>query len=148
MRVVWGGAVAVLATSAALALAQQTAGVAWISAGATGVLPAQAEFPTPTGRVGFLLSGGPVEMKGHPFFTPLGKNGRACVTCHQPAYGMSFSAEAARDLWRRTNGKAPLFAAIDGSNCPSLPQEQEKSHSLLLQRGLIRVFLAVPKNAE
>jgi len=148
MRVVWGGVVAVLAASAALALAQQTAGTAWISAGTTGVLPAQAEFPTPTGRVGLLLSGGPVEMKGHPFFTPLGSNGRACVTCHQPAYGMSFSAEAARDLWKRTDGADPLFAAVDGSNCPNLPQEQEKSHSLLLERGLIRVFLPVPKNAE
>ena len=148
MRAVWLGAVAVLAASAALALAQQTAGTAWISAGTAGVLPAQAEFPTPTGRVGLLLSGGPVEMKGHPFFTPLGTNGRACVTCHQPAYGMSFSAEAARDLWKRTGGKDPLFAAVDGSNCPNLPQDQEKSHSLLLQRGLIRIFLPVPKNAE
>jgi hypothetical protein len=98
--------------------------------------------------VGVIFSEGPVEMKGHPFFAPLGKNGRACVTCHQPAYGMSFSAEAARDLWKRTGGKDPLFAAIDGSNCPNLPQEQEKSHSLLLERGLIRVFLPVPKNAE
>jgi hypothetical protein len=148
MRATWVGAIAALAASAALALAQQTAGTAWISAGTSGVLPAQAEFPTPTGRVGLLLSGGPIEMKGHPFFTPLGKNGRACVTCHQPAYGMSFSAEAARDLWKRTGGKDPLFAAVDGSNCPNLPQDQEKSHSLLLQRGLIRVFLPVPKNAE
>jgi hypothetical protein len=87
-------------------------------------------------------------MKDHPFFMPLGENGRACVTCHQPAYGMSFSADSARELWRRTNGKDPLFAAIDGSNCPDQPQELEKSHSLLLNRGLIRVFLPVPKNAE
>jgi hypothetical protein len=95
MKAVWVGAVAVLAASAALALGQQARGTSWISAGTAAVLPAQAEFPTPTGRVGLLLSGGPVDMKGHPFFTPLGKNGRACVTCHQPAYGMSFSAEAA-----------------------------------------------------
>ena len=61
---------------------------------------------------------------------------------------MSFSAEAARELWRRTNGRDPLFAAIDGSNCPDQPQELEKSHSLLLNRGLIRIFLPVPKNAE
>ncbi len=148
MKVMLVAAVVVLAATAALTFGQQTASPAWISAGATGVLPAQAEFPTPTGRVGFLLSGRPVEMKGHPFFTPLGKNGRACVTCHQPAYGMSFSAEAARDLWKRTSGKDPLFSAIDGSNCPSLPQELEKSHSLLLERGLIRIFLPVPKNAE
>ena len=62
MRAVWVGAVAVLAASAALAMAQQTAGIAWISAGTTGVLPAQAEFATPTGRVGLFLSEGPIEM--------------------------------------------------------------------------------------
>jgi hypothetical protein len=106
------------------------------------------EFATSTGRVGVLLAAGPLDMKDHPFFTPLGSNGRACVTCHQPAYGMSFSAEAARELWRRTNGKDPLFAAIDGSNCPDQPQELAKSHSLLLNRGLIRVFLPIPKNVE
>jgi hypothetical protein len=112
------GAVAVPATSATAALARQTAGAAWISAGATGVLSAQAEYPTPTGRVGLFLSGAPVEMTGAPFLTPVGRHGRACVTRHQPAYGMSFSTEAARGLWKRTGGKDPLFAAIDGSNCP------------------------------
>jgi hypothetical protein len=106
------------------------------------------DFATPTGRVGVLLAAGPVDTKDHPFFTPLGTNGRACVTCHQPAYGMSFSAEAARELWLRTGGKDPLFAAIDGSNCPDQPQELENSHSLLLNRGLVRVFLPIPKNAE
>ena len=97
MKVVWIGAAAVLAASAALALAQQTTGTAWISPGTAGVLPAQSEYATPSGRLGVVFSEGPVEMNGHPFFAPLGKNGRACITCHQPAYGMSFSAEAARD---------------------------------------------------
>src|SRR5436190_1122761 len=138
----------IVAASAALAVAQQYPESNWMSAGSAGVLPQQMEFATPTGKLGVMLSSGPVDMKGHPFFTPLGSNGRACVTCHQPAYGMSFSADAARDLWRRTNGKDPLFAAIDGSNCPELPQDQERSHSLLLNRGLIRVPLSGPKNAE
>ncbi|MEP6962037.1 MAG: hypothetical protein ABI995_08160, partial [Acidobacteriota bacterium] len=138
---------AITIASAVLTWAQQPSGN-WIAAGAGGTLAAQMEYATPTGRVGVLLASGPVEMKDHPFFAPLGSNGRACVTCHQPAYGMSFSAEAARELWRRTNGKDPLFAAIDGSNCPDQPQELEKSHSLLLNRGLIRVFLPIPKNAE
>jgi hypothetical protein len=138
----------IVAASAALALAQQYPEHNWISAGSAGVLPQQMEYATPTGKLGVMLSSGPVDMKGHPFFTPLGTNGRACVTCHQPAYAMSFSADAARELWRRTNGKDPLFAAVDGSNCPSLPQDQEKSHSLLLNRGLIRVPLPLPKDAE
>ena len=136
-----------LAASALLVNAQQPANN-WINANATGTLPAEMEFATPTGRVGVVLADGPVQMDGHPFFTALGSNGRACVTCHQPAYGMSFSAAAARELWRRTGGKDPLFAAIDGSNCPDQPQDREESHSLLLNRGLIRVFLPVPRNAE
>src|SRR5690606_20370680 len=66
-------------------------------------------------------------------------NGRACVTCHQPADGMSLSAETARDRWTATGGEDPLFAAYDGSNCPTLPQRERASHSLLLDYGLIRI---------
>ena len=43
-----------------------------------------------------------------------------------------------------TGGRDPVFAAIDGSNNPSLPQDKESSHSLLLNRGLIRVGLPWP----
>ena len=147
MKHLWISAAAITIASAVLTRAQQPSGN-WVAAGAGGTLAAQTEYATATGRVGVLLASGPVDMKDHPFFTPLGSNGRACITCHQPAYGMSFSADAARALWRSSNGKDPLFAAIDGSNCPDQPQELEKSHSLLLNRGLIRVFLPIPKNAE
>ena len=64
MKAAWVAAVALVVATAALTLGQQTAGPAWISAGATGVLPAQSEFQTTTGRVGVLLSAGPVDMKG------------------------------------------------------------------------------------
>lgn len=148
MKLLAISACAIAVMSAVFTFGGQQPSTNWIVAGSGGILPAHMDFATPTGRVGVLLASGPVDMKDHPFFTPLGSNGRACVTCHQPAYGMSFSAEAARQLWRRTNGKDPLFAAIDGSNCPDQPQEMEKSHSLLLNRGLIRVFLPVPQNAE
>jgi hypothetical protein len=37
-----------------------------------------------------------------------------------------------------------LFAAIDGSNCPDLPQGAVSSHSLLLDRGLFRISLPWP----
>jgi hypothetical protein len=89
-----------------------------------------------------------LETRGHAFFTSLGPNGRACVTCHQPADGMSLSAATARERWAVTSGRDPLFAAIDGSNCPNLPQEKESSHSLLLGRGLIRVSLPWPPRGE
>jgi hypothetical protein len=95
-----------------------------------------------TGRV--LLDRGKLDTWGHPFFEALGTNGRACITCHQPADAMSLAAETARQRWTATQGSDPLFAAIDGSNCPNLDQKDPASHSLLLHRGLIRVFLPWP----
>ena len=56
----------------------------WIGAGAELVLPREMSFENASGRLGILNADGPVETKGHAFFQPLGANGRACVTCHQP----------------------------------------------------------------
>src|SRR5256712_11545090 len=78
------------------------------------------------------------------FRSPLGTNGRSCVTCHQPTSAMSLSLDLIRLRWADTNGKDALFAAVDGSNCPDLPQDKEESHSLLLERGLFRIALPWP----
>jgi hypothetical protein len=107
----------------------------WWSPGDGRVLPATAEYDDPFGKIGILNADGPVATKGHPFFEPIGRNGRACVTCHQPANAMSVSVEAIQARWRDTAGTDPIFAAIDGSNCPNLPQDDPASHSLLLKRG-------------
>lgn len=106
--------------------------------------PARLDYTNALGSVGVLRAGGALDTRGHPFFTPLGSNGRACITCHQPADGMSLAAETARERWAVTGGRDPLFAAVDGSNCPHLPQDDPASHSLLLQRGLIRIALPWP----
>ena len=111
----------------------------WWSPGDGRTFPAQLDYENQHGTLRTLLVGGPLPTKGHPFFEPLGPTGRACVTCHQPADGMSLSAATARQRWDATGGKDPLFAAIDGSNCPILPQQERASHSLLLERGLIRI---------
>ncbi len=116
----------------------------WIEPGSHETLSATALYGDLYGQLGILNANGAVAMQDHPFFMPLGSNGRACVSCHQPAYAMSVSAAGLRERWRVTQGKDPVFAAIDGSNCPSLPQEQESSHSLLLEHGLFRVFLPWP----
>jgi hypothetical protein len=57
---------------------------------------------------------------------------------------MSISVAAIQERWSLTKGKDPLFAAIDGMNCPDLPSDDPKSHSLLLERGLFRVFMPWP----
>lgn len=122
----------------------------WVQAGQAGVAPARARYKDSAGEVEVLLANGPLDMAANPFFQVLGTNGRACVTCHQPSNGMGLSVATIRRRWKETNGKDPLFAAIDGSNCPNLPQDKESSHSLLLTRGLFRVSLPWPpaKGAE
>lgn len=117
----------------------------WVFPDTSGGLAAYGTYANDLGQVGVLLAGGALkDLKSHPFFQALGTNGRACVTCHQPQDGMSVSLDSIRWIWRVTGGKDPLFAAIDGKNCPHLPQADPASHSLLLNRGLIRVFLPWP----
>jgi cytochrome c peroxidase len=117
----------------------------WIAPGQVGSLPARARYHDGVGDVEVLFGQGSVDLRGNAFFAPLGSNGRACVTCHQPGSGMGLSVETIRRRWQETQGKDPLFAAIDGSNCPSLPQDEERTHSLLLKRGLFRVSLPWPR---
>ena len=120
----------------------------WWSPGQGGTLPASTSYADNYGRLGLLNTGGALDTRNHPFFTPIGTNGRACVTCHQPADAMSLSLDDVRRRWDATEGHDPLFAAIDGQNCPDLPPEDPASHSLLLDRGLIRVFLPWPPRAR
>jgi hypothetical protein len=112
---------------------------AWWSPGSGREFPATLSYPDERGIITTLNLKGPTDTRDHPFFTPLGTNGRACITCHQPADGMSVSARDIQARWQATDGKDPIFAAIDGSNCPSLPQDERSSHSLLLERGTFRV---------
>jgi hypothetical protein len=107
-------------------------------------LAASKDYEDSSGQLRLLNKSGEVQTKDHPFFTPLGSNGRACVTCHQPTSAMSLSRDLIRLRWADTNGKDPLFAAVDGSNCPDLPQDKQEAHSLLLERGLIRIALPWP----
>ena len=111
----------------------------WWKLGQGRVFPAVLDYPDPDGQLRLLLQGGPMDTRGHPFFTALGPNGRACVTCHQPADGMSLAAASARGRWAAAGASDPLFAAFDGSNCPDLPQAERASHSLLLDKGLFRI---------
>ena len=128
---------------------QNSLKVTWLEPGGGDVLPEFDAFDSSNGELGVLNASGSLKTDGHPFFTALGTNGRACVTCHQPAWGMSISASGLADRWRASGGKDPVFAAFDGSNCPGLPQQKESSHSLLLKRGLFRIPLTwPPRNAD
>ncbi len=123
-------------------------GHAWWEAGQGGYLTRDDTFDNPDGQVTLVNRKGAVQTQGHPFFEALGANGRACVTCHQPADAMSISIATLRTRWNETNGRDPVFAAVDGSNCPDLPQERRESHSLLLERGLFRIALPWPPRTK
>ena len=133
-------------TTCALAViaAQSGSSEGWWSPGQGTPLAGFAAYPNDRGQVGVLNASGPYETKGHPFFEPIGTNGRACVTCHQPSDAMSLSVKSVRERWTATGGRDPLFAAVDGMNCPTLPAGDPRSHSLLLERGLLRVALPWP----
>lgn len=120
----------------------------WWTPGEDRPFPAVNRYDNELGAITTLNAGGPTDTRGHAFFTPLGANGRACITCHQPSDGMSISVDTIRARWEASQGQDPLFAAIDGSNCPDLPQDDPRSHSLLLERGLIRIFRPWPPLAH
>lgn len=119
----------------------------WWSPGDERLIPEFVTYKNEWGELALYLEGEPVQTKGHAFFEPLGPNGRACVSCHQPSDGMSLSVASIQQRWRDTGGKDPIFAKFDGANCPTLPAGDPASHSLLLTRGLFRISLPWPPKA-
>lgn len=111
----------------------------WWAPGDGRPFPRELDYPNASGIVRTLLLDGPATTEGHPFFMPLGPDGRACITCHQPADAMSLSVDSIRERWAATSGADPLFAPLDGANCPNQPRGERTSHSLLLDHGLIRI---------
>ncbi len=147
------GAAIVLLVCGALVRAQSGrsygADRVWWEAGRDDIFPWEESYDDPEGLVTIVNADGAIHTRGHAFFAALGSNGRACITCHQPSNAMSVSVVSLRERWVETDGKDAVFAAIDGSNCPDLPQSARSSHSLLLDRGLFRIALPwPPRNAE
>ncbi|HET8706887.1 MAG TPA: hypothetical protein VFM46_11360, partial [Pseudomonadales bacterium] len=96
-------------------------------------------------------SAGPINIKNE-FFQILGSNGRSCVDCHQPREGWTITPVGARKLFASSKGKNPLFRTNDGASSPkadvSTLQARRSAYNMLLTKGLIRVGLPVPENAE
>jgi cytochrome c peroxidase len=114
-------------------------------------IPNLQPFPDPSGKIATFSTTGSIDQTG-PFFQDLGTNGRRCVTCHQPSDAFSITPPHIRQRFEATQGMDPLFRPVDGANCPtanvSTPEERREAYSLLLSRGLIRIGIAVPANAE
>ena len=88
----------------------------------------------------------------NPFFQSLGTNGRSCGSCHQPADGWTIVPAHVQARFEATDGEDPVFRTNDGSNSPnadvSTVDARRYAYSMLLTKGLIRVGIGVPSNAE
>src|SRR5262245_784094 len=86
------------------------------------------------------------------FFQSLGTNDRACFTCHQPQDGWTITPSSVRKRFVESNGFDPIFRTNDGAVCPdadvSSVNSRRRAYDLLLRKGLIRVALPIPANAE
>ena len=100
-------------------------------------------FLDPTGFVATYNTAGNIDTD-NTFFQSLGTNGRACATCHQVSDAMGLSAAHAQARFTNSAGTDPLFAAVDGANCPSAARGDAAAHSLIRQNGLIRIALPLP----
>jgi cytochrome c peroxidase len=113
------------------------------------IIPNLFPFLDPTGLISTYNANGPIdESSKNVFFQSLGTNGRSCGTCHLASDGMGLGVSSIQAKYALTHGNDPLFASIDGANCPNSTSHDPASHSLLLKSGLIRIFLAVPANAQ
>ena len=116
------------------------------------VIPRYQEFSDPDGTFATVNLAGPTDASSNPFFQPMGTNGRSCVTCHQPSDAFSITPPHLQQRFDATQGTDPVFRPVDGANCPtadvSTVQERHSAYSLLLTRGLIRVAIGVPANAD
>jgi len=101
----------------------------------------------PAGVFETLYSTGNFDRSGS-FFQSLGTNGRSCGTCHLPNQAFTLSASAAALTFILTQGRDPLFAPVDGANCPSARPEDASAHSLLLKNGLFRISIPLPANPQ
>jgi cytochrome c peroxidase len=116
-------------------------------------LPSLFAFPNAAGLVETYNTGNKsIDLTG-PFFQSLGTNGRSCFSCHRPAEGWGISADEVNLRFNLTQGLDPIFRTNDGSNCDhnidtSTFAGRRKAYSLLINKGLIRIALATPANAE
>jgi cytochrome c peroxidase len=86
------------------------------------------------------------------FFTSLGANGRTCNSCHVASTGWTISPDEVQRRFVRTGGLDPIFRTVDGANSPNANvtslTARMRAYSMLLKKGVIRVGLPIPSNAE
>jgi hypothetical protein len=125
---------------------------------ATGTQPTPPTIPKfetdadPSGVISTFQPGGATITSNNAFFQSLGTNQRTCFTCHQPATGWGVSAASVQARFTASGGQDPIFRLFDGATCPtddvSTPQAMQQAYKLVLAKGLIRIGLPLPANAQ
>jgi cytochrome c peroxidase len=114
-------------------------------------LPNPIFSPNHEGTLSTYSKNGPIDIT-NPFFQNLGTNGRTCNSCHVSSTAWSISPPEIQSRFRQSNGADPIFRPVDGANCPSANvstlDARRAAYSQLLQKGLIRISLPVPANAD
>ncbi|HEX7703309.1 MAG TPA: hypothetical protein VF403_21365, partial [Kofleriaceae bacterium] len=102
---------------------------------------------------------GGIDFKNE-FFQDLGKNGRRCVSCHLPTAGWGITPPQLQEIFQLTlggqlddgAGLGAIFRTNDGANSPNADvstfQKRKTAYSMLLNKGLIRIGIAIPATAE
>ena len=108
-------------------------------------------FLDPSGAVQTFNQNGALDTAS-PFFQKLGTNDRNCATCHQASDGWTVTPTHIQARFNATQGTDPIFRPVDGANCPSADvsslSARQAAYSMLLSKGVIRVSLPVPANAD
>ena len=114
-------------------------------------IPNRQSFNDSTGTLKTYSTLGSLDLS-NAFFQSLGTNGRSCASCHAVSDAWSVSAAHVQQRFQDTQGLDPIFRAIDGANCPSADVSalaaRTSAYSLLLNKGLIRMSIPVPTDAE
>jgi cytochrome c peroxidase len=109
-------------------------------------------YPDSSGVVQTFTKNGNIDISNPFFATNLGTNGRSCASCHQASDGWSVTPEHIQARFDYSQGLDPIFRTNDGANCPSANvstvSARQAAYSMLLKKGLIRVSIGVPLNAD
>lgn len=115
------------------------------------IVPDNTPFRNPSGFAATVNINGAIDLSNE-FFQNLGTNGRSCSSCHRLEEGWSITPEGVQARFNATQGTDPIFRLNDGSNSPDADvatvDGRRSAYSMLLTKGLIRVGIGIPDNAE
>jgi hypothetical protein len=120
-------------------------------AGERPLMPNMLPIANGTGMAATFSTSGSIDVTG-AFFQAFGTNDRACVTCHQPSEGWTVTPVGLQQRFEATQGLDPVFRTNDGASSPladvSTVDARRAAYAMLLDKGLIRVGIGIPPDAE